>query len=271
LSQVDSEITGAYRWPIGRPTAEWAVIYGGLQDKETDTSHSEKSTLGIRMSRNRSTEWLETPYLEFTYEDFIVGEQVDSSRLIIPGITWERTIGRDLRRVDAGHRISFDLRGAFDKLGSDTTFLQATVSTKWIWSPGSLMRILARADLGATAKDSLDDLPATVRFFAGGDTSVRGYDFETIGPVDDNGDVTGGSHLIAVSLEADWKIASNWAIAAFVDSGSAFDDSAPDFKTGLGLGLRWYSPLGPIRVDFAHPLDDPDENFRLHITLGPDL
>ena len=271
LSQVDSEITAAYRWPVGRPTAEWARVYGGFQDKQTDTSRSEKTTLGISMSRNRSREWLETPYLDFTYENFAVAEQRDSSRLIIPGITWERTIGRDLRRVPNGHRISIDLRGAYENLGSDTTFLQATASTKWIWSPGGKTRILARADLGATAKESLDDLPATVRYFAGGDTSVRGYDFETIGPVDDDGNVTGGSHLIALSLEADWKITGNWAVAAFVDSGSAFDESNPEFKTGIGLGVRWYSPLGPIRVDFAHPLDDPDENFRLHVTLGPDL
>lgn len=271
VSSVESELTAAYRWPIGKPTAEWAQVYGGFQSKETDTSQSDKTTLGIRMSRNRSRAWLETPYIDFTYEDFEVGEQTDTSRLIIPGITWERTIGRDLRRTPEGHRISVDLRGAHDALGSDTTFLQGTVSTKWIWSPGLGTRFLARADIGATAKQSLAQLPASVRFFAGGDTSVRGYDFETIGPVDDNGDVTGGSHLVALSLEADWKIAGNWAIAAFVDSGSAFNESDPDFKTGVGLGVRWYSPLGPIRIDFAHPLDDADKDFRLHITLGPDL
>jgi translocation and assembly module TamA len=56
-----------------------------------------------------------------------------------------------------------------------------------------------------------------------------------------------------------------------VDSGNAFDDFDVDFKTGVGLGLRWYSPLGPIRVDFAHPLDDASRSFRLHITLGPDI
>ncbi len=271
LSQVDSELTGTYRWPRGKPDAEWAEVYGGFLRKRTDTSDSDKTTLGIRVTRNRSRNWLETPYLDFTNEDFVIGNQEGSSRLIIPGITWETTVGRELRRVPSGHRISFDLRGALDKLGSDTSFAQATASAKWITSLGGATRLLARADLGATAKRALEELPATVRFFAGGDTSVRGYGFETIGPLDDDGNVTGGAHLIVLSLEADWLIAENWAIAAFADSGSAFNNSNPDFKTGLGLGIRWYSPVGPIRIDIAHPLDDPEQDYRLHLTLGPDL
>ena len=251
-------------------------VYSGAREMSTDPMNVDilafhGSTDAPTVDVIETTVPVDPLIADFTYEDFEVGEQTDTSRLIIPGITWERTIGRDLRRTPEGHRISVDLRGAHDALGSDTTFLQGTVSTKWIWSPGLGTRFLARADIGATAKQSLAQLPASVRFFAGGDTSVRGYDFETIGPVDDNGDVTGGSHLVALSLEADWKIAGNWAVAAFVDSGSAFNESDPDFKTGVGLGVRWYSPLGPIRIDFAHPLDDADKDFRLHVTLGPDL
>ena len=57
----------------------------------------------------------------------------------------------------------------------------------------------------------------------------------------------------------------------FADSGSAFNDSDVDFKTGVGLGVRWFSPLGPIRLDMAHPLDDDETSVRFHLTLGPDL
>jgi len=110
-----------------------------------------------------------------------------------------------------------------------------------------------------------------VRFFAGGDNSVRGYDFETIGPVDADGNVTGGNNLAVFSLEYDRLISKSWSLAAFVDTGSAFNDFDVDFKTGAGVGIRWYSPLGPIRVDVAHPLGESDRSTRLHITLGPDL
>jgi translocation and assembly module TamA len=271
LSSVDSEITADYRWPRNRPDTAWIDLYGGFLRKRTDTSESDKQTLGARITHNRSENWLENPYVELTREEFEVGEQLDITRLLTPGIKWETTIGRTLRREFSGHRVSIDIRGAHDSLLSDTTFLQASVSAKWITTLGSTTRLLVRADVGATVKESLDELPATVRFFAGGDTSVRGYDFETIGPVDDEGSVIGGSHQVVLSLEADWEVRDKWAVAVFVDSGSAFNGKDIDMSTSIGLGLRWYSPVGPIRIDIAHPLDDPENDYRFHITLGPDL
>jgi len=122
-----------------------------------------------------------------------------------------------------------------------------------------------------TMKDELSELPASVRFFAGGDRSIRGYDFETLGPVDENGVVVGGTHLLEGSVEIDRLVRDNWALAAFVDSGSAFNTSRAEFSTGVGIGIRWYSPVGPVRFDIAHPLDDPDQSFRIHISLGPEL
>ncbi len=271
VSSVDSQISGTYRWPRGNPEDEWVDLFGGYQHKRTDTSRSDKVTLGVRVSRNRTPEWLETPYLNFTGEDYQVGDQLDKSRLIIPGIIWESTIGREIIRIRSGRRMSLDIRGSLDSIGSDTTFLQLTGSTKWAIPLGKSARVLARADLGFTAKEDFDELPASVRFFAGGDNSVRGYGFETLGPTNEDGDVIGGSYLATFSIEIDRLVSKKWSIAAFVDSGNAFDDLNVDFKTGIGLGLRWYSPLGPIRVDVAHPLDDPTSDYRLHITLGPDL
>ncbi len=271
VSSVDSQISGTYRWPRGNPEDEWVDVFAGYQHKTTDTSRSDKVTLGVRVSRNRTPQWLETPYLNITGEDYRVGDQLDRSRLIIAGINWESTIGREISRIRSGRRMSLDIRGSLDKIGSDTTFLQLTGSTKWAIPLGESNRMLARADLGFTAKQDFDELPASVRYFAGGDNSVRGYGFETLGPVNEDGDVIGGSYLATFSIEIDRLISKKWSIAAFVDTGNAFDDFDVDFMTGIGLGLRWYSPLGPIRVDVAYPMDDPTRNYRLHITLGPDL
>lgn len=271
LSDVDSELTGTYRWPRGDPTKEWVDVFGGFQQRRTDTSRSDKTTLGIRVTRNRGPNWLEAPYVHFSGEDFTVGDQVDSSRLIMPGVKWESTIGREITRILSGRRLSLDIRGANQDLGSDTSFLQATASAKWVFSRQPENRLLVRADVGFTNTDEVERLPATVRYFAGGDNSVRGYGFETIGPLDDQGNVIGGSNLATISLEYDRLIRGNWSAALFVDSGTAYIDTNVDFKTGVGLGLRWYSPFGPIRIDVAHPLDDPTRSVRLHLTLGPDL
>jgi translocation and assembly module TamA len=109
-----------------------------------------------------------------------------------------------------------------------------------------------------------------VRFFAGGDNSVRGYKFESLGPEDETGKVIGGSGLLTASFEYEHPLINRWSIAVFVDSGNAFTGSRFEPKTGAGVGARWQSPLGPVRIDLAFPLDD-DEDARLHVSLGPDL
>ncbi len=271
VSPVKSEINASYRWPRKDPRREWFSVVTGFQHEETDTSEHDTFKIGFLRSRNVGKSWLETRYLDYASESFIVGDQDTSSKLIILGSNWETAKGRALSRTTSGYRFSFDIRGASDSLGSDTSFLQLRTKAKWIRALGAKTRFLARANLGMTVKDEFSELPASVRFFTGGDQSVRGYEFESLGPVDLNGDVIGGSNLIGASLEIDRKFKDNWAIAAFVDTGSAFDDTDFEFSTGIGVGVRWYSPVGPIRFDIAHPLDNPDENLRIHISLGPDL
>jgi translocation and assembly module TamA len=100
---------------------------------------------------------------------------------------------------------------------------------------------------------------------------VRGYEFESLGPVDADGEVIGGSSLVTGSFEFEQPLRARWSLALFVDSGNAFERSELDAKTGAGIGGRWQSPLGPIRLDVAHPFDDDTDDWRIHISLGPDL
>ncbi|MGI9204199.1 MAG: autotransporter assembly complex protein TamA [Woeseiaceae bacterium] len=270
-SSVRSELTASYRWPRRDPRKEWFNTVLGVQHEDTDTSESDTFKIGIQRSRSVGESWLETRYLDYTYEDFAVGDQDTTTELVILGINWESARGREVSRVTNGWRLSFDLQGASDNLGSDTSFGQFNFTTKWIHSFSEKTRVIARGSAGVTAKEGLSELPVSVRFFAGGDRSVRGYDYKTLGPVDQDGLVIGGSNLLEGSLEIDYLLRPRWAVAAFVDSGSAFNNSDVDFSTGAGLGLRWYSPVGPIRLDLAHPLDDPDQDVRVHISLGLDL
>ncbi len=85
-----------------------------------------------------------------------------------------------------------------------------------------------------------------------------------------NNEVVGGTHLLTGSLEYDFPIKNNWRSAFFVDGGNAFSDSEFDWKQSVGVGLRWLSPIGPIRLDLAHAMSD-EGGFRFHITMGPDL
>jgi translocation and assembly module TamA len=131
--------------------------------------------------------------------------------------------------------------------------------------------LLLRAEAGQLWDDVFDDLPPSVRFFAGGDDSVRGYGYETLGPVNELDEVIGGTRLFTASVEFEKQIRPSWSVAFFADTGNAFNSTDPDLRSSIGIGARWQSPLGPVRVDIAEPLDGPDRGARLHITLGPDL
>jgi len=149
--------------------------------------------------------------------------------------------------------------------------VQLYASAKYIHSLGDL-RLLARVESGTTWIDSVEDLPASLRYFTGGDQSIRGYGFRELGPLNDDGtEVVGGRNLTVGSVEFDYLVRSNWRVAVFADAGNAFNNPDDfDFMRSVGFGVRWLSPVGPIRIDIAHPFNS-DDAFRIHVTMGPDL
>lgn len=273
LSQVTSDIGVTYRLPLRDPRVEWLSFDLGYRYEDTDTSRSEQTKFGIKRFKRRSGSWLETWLFDLAYEDYTVGLDSGTTFLPIPGISWSQVVTSGPPRPDRGHRVNLQFTGTTEYLGSSTEYLQLDLVGKLIWPLWSGARVLMRLDSGFTLKDTLRDLPASVRYFAGGDTSVRGYDYKSLGPVDASGDVVGGSHLLVGSIEIDQHLFGKWSIAAFVDSGNAYEQfDEMDLKTSVGGGVRWYSPLGPIRFDVGVPLDnDAPDNYRIHITLGPDL
>ena len=268
-SAVSGELNAEYRLPYGDPTHEWLFTKGNVNFEKTDTSESLERSLAVGRTHRRGRAWAETNYVEYRIADFEVGEQEGTSQLLLFGTSWARTTTIDSPRPLLGYSLGLDVRAASKAALSDNDLVQAILRGRQILPLGGPFRLLARAQAGWTWQREFDELPPSIRFFAGGDNSVRGYGFEQLGPVED-GEVVGGKRLLTGSLELDMLIRPSWSVAVFGDTGSAFDES-PDFSTGVGIGVRWYSPLGPLRVDLAHPLDDPDHNMRLHISLGPDL
>lgn len=271
VSPVISELTANYRMPFGDPRYEWLSFDTGIKHEKTDTSTSESLEFGVRRVAERTGGWTRTQMLNLLVEDYEVGDQLGRSRLLMPGVNFTRLRGDDTLRPTRGSRLSFEVRGGDESLGSDTSFVQLIATTKWIRSFGGGGRVLLRGEAGSTEKDVFGELPPSVRFFAGGDNSVRGYGYESLGPVDANGEVIGGSRLLVASAEYEFPIKPKWSFALFVDSGNAFEGTSFDAKTSAGFGARWQSPLGPVRIDVGVPMNDPDHGPRLHVNLGPDL
>ena len=130
-------------------------------------------------------------------------------------------------------------------------------------------RILVRAALGAIATHSYDLFPPSLRFYAGGDQSLRGSGYKEIGDYVDDLNL-GGRYLAVGSVEYEYWILPEWAIAGFVDAGDAFDQD-PNLNIGAGLGARWRSPIGPVRIDVAYGFDSPDPGWARLFALGAEL
>ncbi len=268
ISTQNSSLDMQYRIPHITPLNDWFIFDAGLAHLESNTSSSNIKRVGARHTYERG-KWVETDFADLTYEDFKIADQYGDSRLVLLGTTLNWLWRDRPTRPTEGYRIDTTFRGASQALGSDTDLFQTIVSGEIIEGLTDTIRVIMRSRAGWTWKDKFSDLPPTIRFFAGGAASIRGYAFQGVGPERD-GNVVGGSRLLTGSLEFDYQFRTDWAAALFVDSGSAYDD-APHFVTGVGAGLRWYSPVGPIRIDVAHPLDDPSTQLRFYITIGPDL
>jgi translocation and assembly module TamA len=176
--------------------------------------------------------------------------------------------------VHRGWSISLAARSTAGNLLSDARFSQLTADVKWIRAFGakSRNRLILRGSAGYTWTNDFTALPPQLRFFAGGDRSVRGYGFQSIGPRNSFDRVIGGPNLLVASTEVEHYFTRNWGMAAFVDAGNAFTGTDFRPKIGTGLGMRWRSPVGMIRLDLGTPVHDSRAHgIELHLVIGPDL
>ncbi len=153
------------------------------------------------------------------------------------------------------------------------TVARATGSAYYAIDEDARYIIAGRASLGAVFGPDLDEIPSNYRFYAGGGGSVRGYRYQSLSPRINRTPI-GGRSIFEASLEARIKITDTIGIVPFFDAGMAFDDAFPDFdnqlQTAVGLGLRYYTAIGPIRVDVAAPLNrrPGDRPVALYISIG---
>jgi translocation and assembly module TamA len=271
LSPVESGLTADYLIPGRDPQRENFSFGLRLLHEDDDSVESDSVTLFGRQTI-RTGSWTQTRFVELLHEQSVVGGVESEQTLLMPGLRVERTQADDLLRTRKGHRLSLELRGAYEGLVSDASLLQLRGHAKAIHRFGEGGRVTARAEFGATLGDSTLDLPASLRFFAGGDNSVRGYAYKSLGPTDADGEPIGGRNLLVGSLEYEHPVAGeDWWLAAFVDAGNAFDRDQAEAEVGYGLGVRWYSPIGRVRLDLAFPENRERDDWRLHFGLGVDL
>jgi translocation and assembly module TamA len=269
VSQRRSGIGGLYRMPVPGKLGHWYNVGLSLRDETTDTSESRVAQAKLERSF-RWKGWDAAASMNAQRERFTIAGVRDFATLIYPQLRMTRVVADDRVLPTRGFSLGAELRVGSESLGSDFDFAQFRLDGKYVFSPGENNRVLLRGSLGRTFTDRFESLPPSLRFFAGGDLSVRGYDFQALGPRAEDGQVIGGRNLLVASAEFERMFSERWGAAAFIDAGNAFSGREFEAAVGAGLGARWRSPIGPVRLDLARGFDEP-RGFRLHLVIGPDL
>ncbi|EKO3617540.1 autotransporter assembly complex protein TamA [bacterium 19MO03SA05] len=272
ISGPEQSITAGYKIPLEDVLRQYYRIQYGMKHVDNRDTESLESNLVLERHWLLDSSWHRTVFLRYLIESYEQGLQDDGAQFLMPGITYTRTRTRLNRSLLTwGDKQTITLEYADPSVISETRATRVQAGSSWVRSLGERHRGLFRIDGSANFADEFDKLSPSLRFFAGGDNNLRGYGYQSISPRDASGSLTGAKYMATSSLEYQYRIGGNWWAALFVDYGDAFNDT-PDWKTGTGFGLRWVSPVGPLRLDFAWGLDsEPGDRFKLHFTLGPEL
>lgn len=250
-------------------------LNAGLKNEDTDAYQSRSATAGAAISRAINRNLSVSTGIDFTYSqitDTITRRKDDFGLISFP-----QTLSFDTRRnpldPKSGWFIEASAEPFFNTLGSAAPFVKTSATVRRYQPLGDNTLLALRAKAGAIQGATLADVPADERFYAGGSGSVRGFAYQTIGP-QKAGDPTGGRGLAEGSIELRHKFNADYGAVAFVDAGSLTEASVPDFNQvsiGAGLGLRYYTAVGPIRFDVATPLNNEDQTadkVQFYISLG---
>jgi len=241
-----------------------------VQNEELDTY--DNKLLSFEASRTRSFRKgrLGTVFAKVQHEESTIAPESVTSFFVMPGLRFSQLIYDDLVRPTKGFRFAIEMRGTSKYLISDMNLLQVLAQGNLLFPLPGRLSVFTRVQTAMSFQDEpLSELPASLRFFAGGDRSVRGYKYQSLGPEDKSGEVTGGKHLIEGSIEIERALSDDWGIAVFYDAGNAFN-SLSDIKLyqGAGLGLRYNTVIGAIRLDVARQIGVENPKFRIHFSAG---
>ena len=285
ISSPEQSLTLDYRIPMGDITNDYLSIEAGYQFIEYTNTDTEAETLSVATHRywqETDSFWRQDGSLTYLREKYTQGaEPEQTTQLLMPGYAI-RYLNRDdpLNITKGSYFQAFVQVGRAD-VGSDIDYAKSVIE-------GAMIRtldkhwLMVRAEGGAIETSDFSRVPASLRFFAGGDQSIRGFAYRDISPKDDvvidpetgeeQYDVSvGGKYLVTTSVEYAYRVADNWRAAVFTDAGTATNDFDEGLAFGFGTGFHWLSPIGPVRVYGARGLSDFENSWRIHFVLGPEL
>ncbi|MGF1757998.1 autotransporter assembly complex protein TamA [Photobacterium sagamiensis] len=271
LSKAQPKVEATYKIPLDDVLNDYYQVVTGIRYVDNHDTVSIENNIGLERHWRLESGWKRVASIRGLYENYNQGANESGVlRMILPGISYSKARARGGAMPSWGDKQLMSIEYSDPAFGSDTRLARFRGRSAWIRSAGEDHRGLLRVDGGAVIADKIEDVPPSMRFFVGGDNSLRGYNYESIAPRDDQGQLIGGQYMLTSSLEYQYRVYGDWWGAVFYDYGSAWIDN-PHWLSGTGVGVRWASPVGPIRLDFAWGLDREEDKFKIHFILGPEL
>lgn len=266
LSAPEQSLSLGYRIPTIDASSDYYAISFDVANVDYLDTESFSSTLSFERTWRFNYGWEGRLFMSYLHERYRQASEENESQLTLPGF---ETVYLSENPPDSawshGHR--FSLEYSDPNLLSDARLLRLTGDSHIKWSISDRHALQVSGRWGANMAEDIQRVPASLRFFAGGTNSLRGYKFDSISPVDSSGELTGGLNLATVAIDYQYQLFSSLWGGVFFDVGDAFNEH-PDWKRGTGISLELRTKYLPIKLDVAKGLDAEEDELRLHLSFG---
>lgn len=275
ISKPEQQFEFGYNIPVrSHPLQYYYQFSGGIEREQQNDTKTTGAHLAFQRFWNHETGWAFSLGLRARYDAFEQGADNFHTLLLYPTASLNRTRSDGNRFPLWGDSQKLTLNWGSRLWGSDVNFYSAKVSSAWIRTFRQSHRFYLRAEIGYLNAQQFERIPPSLRYFAGGDLSIRGFSYKSISSRDHNGKLMGASHLATATAEYQYQVYPNWWGAVFYDTGLAASNyQAKELHSGAGFGVRWASPIGTVKADLAMPVRSPDKQkgVQFYIGIGSEL
>ncbi len=264
----NNNLQARYIIPGKNPITDYKALTAGIFTNEPGNNGNRYTTEQIGINYVKLiNQWQRILSLQLQHENFKVNDVNSESNTLLPGISWEKFSSNNRINVNNGYRMYFNLQGGLVAQNTNASFLQAEFQGKYIHSfDHENNRILLSTDLGTTLVKNFAEMPLSQRFFAGGAQSLRGFDYQSLGP---------GRYLALGGIEWQHRLFCKIYGTVFYNAGNAVENLPFSFAQAAGVGVVYRSIIGPIEITIAHPFNQPFQFNRhglmVQFSMGPDL
>ncbi|MEO6698300.1 MAG: autotransporter assembly complex family protein [Paraperlucidibaca sp.] len=272
VSVVRQQAEVRYRIPYKHPIEDTIQLLAGVLRDDIDNTKTTQTVLGVQRVIAPTNGWQRTYGLRLSEERYHrESGEADAQQFLVPSVSLSKLHSRGGLDPISGFRQQYQIETAHTSFFSDADYVLLRANWRWLTTVAQRHMLLTRVELGHILSPNFQDLPPSTRFYAGGDNSVRGFDYRSLSPTNAQNETIGGQNLVVGSFEYAWRWLPTWRPAVFVDAGNAFTGGWQPVKLGAGVGIRWISPVGPVRFDIASAISEPGKPLRVHLTLGTAL